>query len=291
MRKRLLSLYPEAWRDRYGKEMSALLDQTPPGVTATLDLLRGALTAHLRPLASSAPGARARGTIGQVLGCFIVFWVVGSGFAKTTENYDYTEHVHQLLGISHSVIMIAAMVSAAALALAAAPLVLASLAHARRTREPALMRLIVVPPTAIAVFAGSVGLLALWLNAHHHRPGGVAGWLLLGFCLLCAATGGFACWAAPRAIMRRIDVPRRAFAFSVPAVALVALCMAAVAVATGVFLVGILADAPYVGASGNGPGQLINVTTSIAIQFIGMLGLSAVAAVSAARGLHSLPAL
>ena len=89
MRKRLLSLYPEAWRDRYGEEMSALLDQTPPSVTATLDLLRGALTAHLRPLASSAPGARARGTIGQVLGCFIVFWVVGSGFAKTTENYDY----------------------------------------------------------------------------------------------------------------------------------------------------------------------------------------------------------
>jgi hypothetical protein len=77
----------------------------------------------------------------------------------------------------------------------------------------------------------------------------------------------------------------------VPAVALVALCMAAVALATGVFLVGILADAPDLGASGNGPGQLINVTTSIAIQFIGMLGLSAVAAVSAARGLRSLRAL
>jgi membrane protein implicated in regulation of membrane protease activity len=74
----------------------------------------------------------------------------------------------------------------------------------------------------------------------------------------------------------------------VPAVALVALCMAAVALATGVFLVGIAVDVPRVGASGNGPGQLINVTTSIAIQFIGMLGLSAVAAVSAARGLRSL---
>lgn len=290
MRKRLVSLYPEAWRDRYGEEMSALLDQTPPSITATLDLLRGALTAHLRPLASSAPAARARGTIAHVLGCFIVFCFFGSGFAKTTENYDYTEHVHPLLGIFHSVILIAAIVAATALALAAAPLVLASLAQARRTREPALMKLIAVPPAAIAVFAGSVGLLVLWLNAHHHRAG-VGGWLLLGFCLLCAGTGGFACWAAPRAIMRRIDLPRRAFAFSVPAVALVALCMAMVAVATGVFLVGIVADAPHVGASGNGPGQLINVTTSIAIQFIGMLGLSAVAAVSAARGLRSLRAL
>ena len=40
MRKRLLSLYPKAWRDRYREEMSALLEQTPAGITATLDLLR-----------------------------------------------------------------------------------------------------------------------------------------------------------------------------------------------------------------------------------------------------------
>ncbi|MGD0196662.1 MAG: hypothetical protein ABSC56_01965 [Solirubrobacteraceae bacterium] len=290
MRKRLLSLYPQAWRDRYGEELSALLDQTPASVTGTLDLLRGALTAHLRPLAGSAPAARARSTIARVLGCFIVFCAVGSGFAKTTENYDYTEHVHPLLGIAHTVILVAALVAAAALALAAAPLVLASLAHAWRTREPALIKLIAVPPAAIAVFAGSVGLLALWMDAHRHHAG-VGGWLLVGFCLLCGATGGFACWAAPRAIMRRIDVPRSAFARSVPAIALVALCMTTVALATGVFLVGILADAPRLGASGNGPGQLINVTTSIAIQFTGMLGLSAVAAVSAARGLRSVRAL
>ncbi len=289
MRKRLLSLYPEAWRDRYGEEISALLDQTPASITGTVDLLRGALSAHLRPLASSAPAARARGSIAHVLGCFIVFCAFGLGFAKTTENYDYIEHVHPVLGISHSVILIAALVAGAALALAAAPLASVSLVQARRTREPALMRLMAVPPAAIAIFAGSVGVLVLWLNAHHHRAG-VGGWVLLGLSLLCAGTGGFACWAAPRAIMRRVDVPRRAFAFSVPAVALVALCMATVAVATGVFLVGILADAPHAGGSGNGPGQLIDVTTSIGIQFAGMLGLTAVAAVSAARGLRSLSA-
>jgi hypothetical protein len=290
MRKRLLLLYPEAWRDRYGEEMSALLDQAPPSITATLDLLRGALTAHLRPLASSAPAAQARGTIVHVLGCFIVFCVFGSGFAKTTENYDSTEHVHPLLGISHSVILIAAIVAVSALALAAAPLILASLALARRTREPALMKLIAAPPATIAIFAGLVELLVLWLNAHHHRAG-VGGWLLLGLCVLCAAVGGFACWAAPRALMRRVDVPPSAFAFSVAAVGLVALGMVAIAVATGAFLVGIVADAPNVGASGNGPAQLINVTTSIALQFTAMLGLSAVAAVSAVRGLRSVRAL
>ncbi len=290
MRKRLLLLYPEAWRERYGDEMSALLDETPASIRATVDLLRGALAAHLRPLATSAPATRARGAIGLVLGCFIVFCVFGAGFAKTTENYDYTEHVHPLLGISHSIILIAAIVAASALALAAAPLAIASLAQARRTREPNLIKLIAVPPAAIGMFAGSVGLLVLWLNAHHHRAG-VGGWLLLGLCAVCAAAGGVACWAAPRAIMRRVDLPRSVFAVSVPAIALVALCMAVIALATGVFLIGILADAPDLGAAGNGPGQLINVTTSIAIQLAAMLALSAVAALSAARGLRVLRTL
>ncbi|MBV9310049.1 MAG: hypothetical protein JOZ73_04415 [Solirubrobacterales bacterium] len=287
MRKRLLALYPEAWRERYGDEMSALLEETPPSITVIPDLLRGALAAHLRPLASSPPAVRARGTIAYVLGCFIVFCVFGSAFAKTTENFDYIEHFHPLLGISHSVILIAAIVAASALALAAVPLAIASLAQARRTRERTLMMLIAVPPAAIATFAGSVSLLALWLNAHHHRAG-VGGWLLLGLCLLCAAVGGFACWAAPRAIMRHIDIPRAAFAVSVPAIALVALCMTTVAVATAVFLIGIAADAPHVGAAGNGPGELIDVTSSIAIQFTAMLSLSALAVFSAVRGRHSM---
>ena len=290
MRKRLLTLYPEAWRNRYGTEMSALLDETPPSVAATLDLVRGALAAHLRPLPGTAPANRARSTIAGVLGCFIVFCVFGSGFAKTTENYDHIEHVHPLLGSSHSLILAAAIVSVSALVLAAAPLARASLAHAHRTRDPTLIKLIALPPAGIGMFAGSVGLLALWLNAHHHRAG-VGGWLLLGLCALCAAAGALACWAAPRAIMRRIDIPRSTFAVSIPAMALVALCMVVIALATGVFLTGIIIDSPNVGAAGNGPGQLIDVTTSIAIQLTAMLALSAVAAISAMRGLRSLTTL
>ena len=290
MRKRLLSLYPEAWRDRYGEEMSALLDQTAPSVTGTLDLLRGAVAAHIRPLVSPSPLARARGTISYVLGCFIVFCFFGAAFAKTTENYDSIEHVHPLLGVSHSVVLIAAVAGAGTLALAAAPLALASLALARRERDPVVIKLIATPPAAIAIFGCSVELLALWLNAHQHHAG-LVGWLLLGVCALAAALGGIACWAASRALMRRINRPTSAFAFSVTSISLVPLCMTAIATAIAVFLVGILAEAPRVGAAGNGPAQLINVTTSIAIQCAAMLGLSAVAMVSAARGVRSIRAL
>lgn len=287
MRELLLLVYPQAWRERYGEEMSALLEETPPRLGATLDLLRGALIAHLRGLPAPAPALRARATIGYVLGSFIVFCVFGSGFAKTTENYDFTERLHPLLGVSHKITLTAALVAAGALALVAAPLAVASLAEARRTRDPRLMKLIAVPPVAIAVFVGSVALLVLWLNGHHHRAD-VGAWLLLGLCALCGAAASFACWAASRAIMARIELPRAAFNLSVPALGLVSLCMVAAALATGAFLIGVVLDAPRLGASGNGPGQLIDVTTSIAIQFAAMLALSAGAVLSAVRGLRSI---
>ena len=50
---RYVGLFPRAWRDRYGDELEAILDEDPPGMRARLDLLRGALDAHLHPLAPS----------------------------------------------------------------------------------------------------------------------------------------------------------------------------------------------------------------------------------------------
>ena len=49
----LIRLYPKAWRERYGEELSLLLEDRPPGPFDSLDLLLGALDAHLH-----AVGAR-----------------------------------------------------------------------------------------------------------------------------------------------------------------------------------------------------------------------------------------
>jgi hypothetical protein len=55
----LLRLYPRAWRDRYGEELLALIEtQRPLGLGAWLDLLRGALVAHLHPLTADRDAAR-----------------------------------------------------------------------------------------------------------------------------------------------------------------------------------------------------------------------------------------
>lgn len=44
---RLVRLYPAAWRARYGEELAALLEDRPPGPFDVLDLVLGAIDAHL----------------------------------------------------------------------------------------------------------------------------------------------------------------------------------------------------------------------------------------------------
>jgi hypothetical protein len=46
---RIVELYPRAWRARYGEELDALLEAGSLGIRDRIDLLRGALDAHLHP--------------------------------------------------------------------------------------------------------------------------------------------------------------------------------------------------------------------------------------------------
>ncbi|MDQ3880576.1 MAG: hypothetical protein M3295_05850 [Chloroflexota bacterium] len=47
--RRLVRLYPAAWRARYGDEFAALLDELRPTLPLVLDVVRGAVDARLRP--------------------------------------------------------------------------------------------------------------------------------------------------------------------------------------------------------------------------------------------------
>jgi hypothetical protein len=48
---RLVGLYPAAWRERYGTELEDLLGARPPNLVDRMDVVRGALDAHLHPAA------------------------------------------------------------------------------------------------------------------------------------------------------------------------------------------------------------------------------------------------
>jgi hypothetical protein len=50
----LLRLYPRPWRDRYGDELEALLEEHPPTLADHFDLIRGALDARLHPQVQGA---------------------------------------------------------------------------------------------------------------------------------------------------------------------------------------------------------------------------------------------
>ena len=50
---RYVGLYPRAWRDRYGDELQAVLEAERVDLATRLDLVRGAIDAHLHPASPS----------------------------------------------------------------------------------------------------------------------------------------------------------------------------------------------------------------------------------------------
>ena len=73
MRRLLVRTYPQAWRQRYGDELLALLEELPVGPATVLDLLRGSATAHWQKAHTWAGQVR-RATPRQVL-----WWLISAG--------------------------------------------------------------------------------------------------------------------------------------------------------------------------------------------------------------------
>ena len=89
---RLVRLYPPAWRMRYGEELEATLAARPPRLGDQLDLILGAVDAHLHPdlvlagpdsIASPVPlGHRVPGLIATVGGLTFAAAYVGAGISS-----------------------------------------------------------------------------------------------------------------------------------------------------------------------------------------------------------------
>ena len=77
-----LALYPSAWRARYGDEFAALLAARPPVFGDRLDIVRGAIDAHLDPQQPglpqlpATPADRAIGVVAIGAGLLMTFWTV-----------------------------------------------------------------------------------------------------------------------------------------------------------------------------------------------------------------------
>ena len=283
-----LLLYPLAFRRRYGQEMRALLDETAPGVLTVLDLLRGALAAHLRPPAGLAgvvdAGDRLRASMSGVLACWVVFAAAGFGFYKTTEDHPFEAagSTHTLLGGAHLAIQILAVVASVAVLAGALPLIVLALNHARRHRS--LRMLVSLPIVAVAVFAGLTGLL-VWVahSQQSHHPSttdrvAFIAWGLAG--LACGAV----CVLASRRALFAVPLARGWLVAAFACGALVTAAIVAMTIATALYTIALSVDASGLAAEPNGPLQATSVSISLIEQLIVMVIAGTLAVTTTHRG-------
>ena len=274
----LLALYPEGWRERYGEEMRALVEDDPPGPRGTLSLLTGAAGAHLRPRGRWREGmpaaASLRLSVGALFACWIVVSLAGSAFAKETEHMGRVEHTHALLSVARDLITAGAAIGAAAVALGGLPLVWQAFASTRRRRDRRLAWLLAAPALAAGAL---VGLVALLPHVAPARGGGFPAPFVLAI-LVPLTLGVLACAlvaaVAPKAVMRRARPP--AALLRLAALAGQGLAVAALLVTAGLLLyVAELWRAPAAGTAPSGP---LGADTRIT------LGLALAAAIPACAG-------
>lgn len=103
--RRLIGLYPAPWRHRYGEEFLALLEDRPPAALQVIDILWGAVDAHLFP---QAPEGRFRmftriaGAAALGAGLILViglFWQVSDAFNAVRVSAIYVLILIGLTGI------------------------------------------------------------------------------------------------------------------------------------------------------------------------------------------------
>jgi hypothetical protein len=283
-----LRLYPLAYQRRYGEEMCALLEDRPPRVRAVVNLVKGALLAHMRPADAPAgvvdPADRVRASTSGVLLCWVFFAAAGFGYYKSTEDEPFAAagHLHPLLRDAHLAVQALALIASAAVILGALPLIVNALAHARR--EPGFRRTVALPLLPVIVF-GALSAAALAIGhaqaPNHSSSAGYGMAIVWGIAgLACGATCVLGCRAALFASPVSPALLRGALA----AGTVVTLAMTAIAAATAVYAVALVVDASRLAGEPNGPFQVLTTTASLIVQLVMMLGASVLAAITARRG-------
>jgi uncharacterized protein involved in exopolysaccharide biosynthesis len=107
----LIHLYPASWRERYGEEFQALLEDSAPSFSAVLDLMKGAMKMHLT-VPSFPKLALLLSVAGMLAGWGVSFlvtptWIsqatlqitpkqVSDGITQTTINQQLSERIGQM---------------------------------------------------------------------------------------------------------------------------------------------------------------------------------------------------
>jgi hypothetical protein len=280
-----LSLYPLAYRRRYGDEMAALVEDSGATPRAGADLLRGALRAHLRPERSVAEALDGRDRLrlgaATVSFCWLLVAMAIFAFAKTTEDPDFgaAASAHPLLGAAHLALQLLAVLASLAFVLGAAPLAAIALTQVGSRAGVRRAALGAAGCVAVAILATAVVVLVANHNPEPSsglRTGLIAGWIAVGIIT------AFGCGLAARRGLFAARIPDPALRLASACAAVVAAAMVGIALAGAVYLAALVADAPSLARQGNG-GGLISVGASVGVCLAAIALAAAVGSASALR--------
>src|SRR5260221_864309 len=130
----LVRLFPAAWGARYGAEYVALLQAQPASPWIVLEVVYGALDAHVRALArrGRARVNRVRMSEIAVFCAYIGFVFAGMGFQKMTEYDDFMDaaRTHADIGAAYTAVVVGAAVALLAVFSGGVPFALAAVGYA-----------------------------------------------------------------------------------------------------------------------------------------------------------------
>jgi len=228
-----VGLYPARWRDRYGEEFGALLEETGMSIPMLFDILIAAVDAHLHPTGPHRSWPlmieHLRRSELVVFASWIVFVIAGLAFQRMTEGDPFAPIAarHVAVGIAYAVVVGGAVVSLAAVTVAGAPIALAIARGAIVRRSWRQLALLAVPPVALMLWVGLTLFLVSLGEPAATDPWRVVvflGWVGSFLVAAVASTGavGAAALAAEidGSLYRRATLPARITAIAMAVVTL-----------------------------------------------------------------------
>ena len=296
----LLRWYPVRWRDRYGDELAAMIEDDLEGATPTLRyrvaIARSGLEERMRDAGlvsgSGSPSERVRGGALTVLCAFALFVVSGIGFAKVSEHWDQSIHggSRHLPAVSFNLLGSLAVACGVAVVIAAVALLPNFVQYLRIGGWQAIRRRVWWAVTATAATGAAIGGLAIWARhlTHHQRNVGL-GWYQVAFiiaAILFATT--VATWSAVAvATTRRIDIGLSQLKVVGVLAISVAACMLVMTAAAAVWWGSMATTAPWFLTGAPVGNSASPWATNLLVVLIAMAVASGAGVVGSARVLRS----
>jgi hypothetical protein len=291
----LLRLYPRIWRARYEEEFLVVLSSHPFSVFEGIDIMRGALDAHLHPHLGTAtmPSSERmrqmfsilRASLLTIFCAYVAVVLAGTGFQKMTESPDFQEvtQMNRVASVSFHLVIIGAVGALLALLVGGLPLALAVIRSARARKQRGPLFGLAVPILAFAALLGTLLLMKLLSQSGHVTL--VTG-LFYGAPIITAISSAISICVA----VSQSEISEKFLRFALPASIYATISMALIAVSTLSWGLGLRESAPQFFAGNNGLTGLSTIGTWLGI-VITMALATALAIFSLIRGLSARSAL